>query len=352
MDFRRTLRFLWISEYLSGGVCAGGGAGDRDVPEFEVTPFGCGALLRRPLMPSTVLAGRAGSGALLGRVAVAWFWGCPAGNAAGSFRLAAAGAAGAAACGGVVPLGCAGALLLADGGAGVLPLTAGATGGSGSGKGAGIAIFLALRAFNRTRSAASCSSSRIRSSSFRRSSSSRCLSSFCSCSRYTLSASSRTLSCSLFAASRRSLCRASEFLSSARISSRTVRCWGLPDAQWWLCRWDGEGPAMVEFVGRVVSPVSIRPCSQAVIAARLLMSSRRVVLPCVFVEPIYNAGARRLGSPSGVCGCRSSRPCSCACRIGSSVPSEDFESTLTREFRPLAAPTRIQGNIECLVWQS
>lgn len=116
-------------------------------------------------------------------------------------------------------------------GADALPLTVGGTDGSGSGRGGGISIFFALSAFNLARSAASSSSNLILSSSFRRASRSRCLSSFCSCSRYTLSASSLTLSCSLFAASRRNLWRASEFRSSLRISSRTVR-WGLVVAQW------------------------------------------------------------------------------------------------------------------------
>lgn len=103
--------------------------------------------------------------------------------------LAAAGAGGA----------CAGA------GAGAAFVGAGSgRGGSGGGAG-GISTFFARRAWSLARSAASCSSRRMRSSSFRFSSRRRFLSSACRYSRYTRSASSRTRSCSLFAASIKSL---------------------------------------------------------------------------------------------------------------------------------------------------
>lgn len=80
----------------------------------------------------------------------------------------------------------------------------GAFTGSGSGNTGGISTFFALRALILLRSAASCSSCRILSSSFFRSSIRRSCSCLKRCSWYTLSASSRTRSCSLLAASIRS----------------------------------------------------------------------------------------------------------------------------------------------------
>lgn len=144
----------------------------------------------------------------------------------------------------MVPFDCAGA-----GGAAApslvgaaFPLTAGAAGGSGSGSRGGISTFFCRSSFNRARDSASCCSSLILSSSFRRSSRSRSLSSLLSCSRYTLSASALTRSCSLLAASRRYLCRSAEFLSlsSARISSMGDRSG--------LARWRLDGRAGDELV--------------------------------------------------------------------------------------------------------